>query len=186
MRRVIIVHGWEGYPTEGWFPWMKTELETEGFVVDVPAMDPADAPSIAAWVPQLARIVGEPTPDTYLVGHSAGCITILRYLETLPAGQAVGGVVLVAGFTDALGYAELANYFTTPLPWEHIRERSVGGFVAIHSDNDRYVPLAHGDTFKERLGAAVIVLHERQHFSGGDGCVELPEARDAVLRLAGM
>jgi predicted alpha/beta hydrolase family esterase len=26
-ERVFIIHGWEGYPEEGWFPWLKKELE---------------------------------------------------------------------------------------------------------------------------------------------------------------
>lgn len=30
MKRVIIVHGWDGYPEEGWFPWFKKELEEKG------------------------------------------------------------------------------------------------------------------------------------------------------------
>ena len=31
MKRVYIIHGWEGYPEEGWFPWLKKELEDRGF-----------------------------------------------------------------------------------------------------------------------------------------------------------
>ena len=29
MKRVFIIHGWDGYPEEGWFPWLKEELEKE-------------------------------------------------------------------------------------------------------------------------------------------------------------
>lgn len=186
MRRAIIVHGWEGHPEEGFFPWLKKELEQRGFVVEVPAMVPADAPTLEGWVPQLARVIGEPTPDTYCIGHSIGCITILRYLEQLPEAKRIGGAVLVAGFTDNLGYAELSSYFTTPIDWERIRSRVIDGFVAIHSDNDRYVSLSHGDVFKDSLAAELIVLHAMQHFEGRSGITALPDARDAVLRLAGV
>ena len=27
MKRAFIIHGWDGYPAEGWFPWLKRELE---------------------------------------------------------------------------------------------------------------------------------------------------------------
>ena len=37
-KRVVIIHGWGGYPDEGWRPWLKHELETKGFLVLVPAM----------------------------------------------------------------------------------------------------------------------------------------------------
>ena len=30
MKKVFIIHGWEGYPEEGWFPWLKKELESRG------------------------------------------------------------------------------------------------------------------------------------------------------------
>lgn len=184
MRRVILVHGWDGHPEEGWFPKFKQDMEAQGFVVTIPTMEPADAPTMSKWVPQLASVVSAPDEDTYLVGHSAGCITILRYLEGRPDGQKVGGVVLVAGFTDDLGFKELTNYFMTPIDWDRIISH-VDGFIAIHSDNDTYVPLSHADTFKRFLGAGVIILKQRGHFAGSDGTVELPEARDAVLKLAG-
>lgn len=183
MPRVILVHGWDGNPNEGWFPWFKREMESRGFVVTVPTMR-VQPPEMRVWVPQLAETVGTPDADTYLIGHSAGCVTILRYLEGLPEGTQIGGAVLVAGFTDNLGYEELKNYFGTPINWPRIRSRA-RGFIAIHSDNDQYVPLRHGDVFQEQLGAEVIVLHDRKHFEGGSGITELPEARDAVLRLTG-
>ena len=38
MKRVFIIHGWGGYPEEGWLPWLKKELEKNGFKVFVPAI----------------------------------------------------------------------------------------------------------------------------------------------------
>ncbi len=185
MRRVILVHRWNGTPEADWYPWFKRELEGEGIRVEVPAMVPADAPNRERWVAQLSEFVGVPDEETYLVGHSVGCITILRYLEGLPEGQRVGGVVLIAGFTDNLGYEELTNYFTTPINWSKIQSH-VERFIAIHSDNDQYVPLRHGDVFRDQLGAALTVLHDRKHFEAEDGTTTFPEARDAVLKLAGL
>ncbi|MFH1099029.1 MAG: alpha/beta fold hydrolase, partial [Candidatus Uhrbacteria bacterium] len=145
MPRVILVHGWDGHPEEGWFPWFKRELEARGFSVTIPTMR-CQPPQMDVWVPQLAEVVGTPDQETYLIGHSAGCITILRYLEQIPEEQKVGGVVLVAGFTDDLGFEELKNYFATAIDWPRIRARA-NGFIAIHSDNDKYVPLRHSDVF---------------------------------------
>jgi len=28
MKTVYIIHSWEEYPEEGWFPWLKKELES--------------------------------------------------------------------------------------------------------------------------------------------------------------
>ncbi|MBI2582787.1 alpha/beta hydrolase, partial [Candidatus Azambacteria bacterium] len=66
--RVFIIHGWEGYPEEGWFPWLKRELESRGFEVRVPAMPDTAKPKIEAWISYLAELVGKPDENTYFVG----------------------------------------------------------------------------------------------------------------------
>ena len=64
MKRVYIVHGWGGYPEEGWFPWLKKELEAKGFEVHVPQMPNADKPRMETWVPALAQAVGSADDHT--------------------------------------------------------------------------------------------------------------------------
>lgn len=155
----------------------------------MPAFPDTDAPNLKKWLPVLQKVAGEPNEDLFLIGHSVGCITILRYLESLRPGQKVGGVVLVAGFTDALKGIdtiedELQNFFETPIPWDSIKARA-NNFIAIHSDNDPYVMLPHGDVFKEKLEAELIIKHNAGHFSGKeDKCVELPVVVESVLRIS--
>ena len=111
MKKAIIIHCWEGVPDYCWYPWLKKELEAKGFEVVVPAMPETELPKQALWVPKMQELIGEPDEDLILVGHSIGCISILRYLETLKEGQKIGGAVLVEGFTDDLGFEEIKNYF---------------------------------------------------------------------------
>jgi len=180
MKRVVIVHGWEGHPGEGWFPWLKQELETRGYKVEVPAMPDPDMPHAGTWVPKLANTIGKPDKDTVLVGHSIGCITILRYLED--TGGEIGGAVLVAGFSDNLGFKEINSFFEEPIEWDLIKEHCKK-FVSINSDNDKYVPLHHGEVFKEKLGAELIVQKNKGHFSGSEGTTELPVALESILGI---
>lgn len=182
MKRAFLIHGWEGYPEEAWRPWLKKKLEGEGFEVYVPSMPDADNPKMGPWLECLREIVGTPDENCYFVGHSLGCITILRYLETLKEGEKVGGAVLVAGFTSTLGYEELESFFTTPIGWEKIRA-ACPKFTAIHSDDDPDVSLHYGDFFKEELGAEVVVEHNKGHFAGDDNVTELPSAFSAVLGM---
>lgn len=179
-KRVIIVHGWGGYPKEGWRPWLKEKLEKKGFKVLVPAMPDTDNPKIETWVPKLAQVVGEPREDDVLIGHSMGCQTILRYLETLPEDQKVDKVILVAGFGPYLsGLTDEEKptakpWMETPLDFKKIRSKA-RSFVAIFSDNDPHVPLEENSKlFKEELGAKIIVEHGKRHMSGDDGIFELP------------
>ena len=179
MKRAIIVHGWEGYPEEAWFPWLKAELEKVGMEAEVPQMPDTNNPHMDKWLPYLEKAVGEPDEHLVLIGHSLANITILRYLETLEEGKKVGKVVMVAGFTDALGYKEIESFFQKPIEWDKIRHHC-SKFVAINSDNDPYVPLKHADVFNEKLGAKTIIENNKGHMSGSANIKELPSVLEAV------
>lgn len=189
MKRAIIVHCWGGNPGYAWYPWVKKELETRGFEVLVPRMPDTENPQMDQWVPLLAEVIGEPDEKLVLIGHSIGCATIMRYLETLSDTQKVGGVVLVAGFNENVGFDEIQNFFETPIDLEKIKSKSKNGFFAIHSDNDPYVDLKYADIFKEKLGAEIIVKHAAGHFSGatdGEGiCLELLDVVEGVEKMIG-
>lgn len=187
MKKVIIVHCWDGNSEYCWYPWVKDELEKQGFVVEVPNMPDTSAPKLDKWLPKLQEIVGQPDEDTYLVGHSAGSVTIIRYLESLSPGERIGGAVLVAGFTDNLGYKELENFFVTPIQFEKIKQHCTNFFV-IASDNDPFVPLKHADILKEKLDAKVIIKHGMKHFSGAvddeESCTELPDVVSGIIEIS--
>lgn len=183
-KRIFLVHRWEGSPERDWIPWLKKELEKRDFTVIVPAMPDTDHPKMNEWLGFLIKTVGEADKDCYFVGHSLGCITILRYLETLKEGQEIGGAVLVAGFSDNLGYDEVNSFFEEPIDWEKINSHCKR-FIAIHSDNDPYVSLKHGDIFKGKLKADVLIEHNMKHFSGDDGINELPVALESILKISG-
>jgi predicted alpha/beta hydrolase family esterase len=184
MKKAILIHGWEGSPEEGWRPWLRSELEKRGFEVIVPAMPNSAKPNMSKWVNHLEKLIGNPDENCYLVGHSLGCITILRYLQSLNASQKIGGAVLVAGFTSNLGYNELDTFFQTKIDWDKIKSHCKK-FIAIHSSNDPYVSLHYADFFSNNLNAEIIVEQNMNHFSGDDGINELPSALKAVLKLQG-
>lgn len=181
MKRIFIVHGWGGNPEEGWFPWLKEELEKIGFKVFVPQLPDADNPRIYNWVPALARVVGKADKETYFIGHSMGCQTIARYLENLPNEEKIGGAIFVAGFFKHLKELEDdenvretdKHWFSASLSLEKVRTHLLKS-IAIFSDDDPWVSLDSQDDFKEKLGSEIIIEHNMGHFSG---------ARDKVFQL---
>jgi len=187
-KRVFIIHGWDGYPEEGWFPWLKKELESKGFQVHVPQLPEAGTPRINNWVPKLAEVVGVADENTYFVGHSMGCQTIVRYLETLPEGAKVGGAVFVAGFFKSLTLEkdeekDIADeWLKASLDFEKVKSH-LPRSVAIFSDNDPWVPRENQEDFKEKLGSEIIIEHDKKHFSGSDGVKELPIVLEKILEL---
>lgn len=187
-RRVFIVHGWGGHPQEGWFPWLKKELERRGFVAEILSMPNSENPKIEAWIPYLGKAIGKANENVFLVGHSIGCQTILRYLESLPDDKKVNGVVLAAGFFTLMNLKEneketVRPWLETPIDTEKIKQHAKK-FIAIFSDDDPYVPLENADIFREKLVAKIIIQHQMKHFSGDDGITQLPIALKSILELA--
>lgn len=187
MKRAVIVHCWDGRPDYCWYPWVKQQLEKIGYRVDVPAMPETEAPKLALWLPKLVETVGKPDQELLLIGHSSGCITIMRYLESLPAGVKVAGIVLVAGFTDNLGFEELTNFFQTPLDFSKIKSHLAQGAVMIHSDNDPYVDPRYGEELSQKLEGKLVLLPGMKHFSGPidneEACRQLPAVIEAGKEL---
>ncbi len=177
-KKVFIIHGWEGNPNSNWFPWLKSKLEEHGISVSVPQLPDPFHPKQEEWLEALREAVGKPAKDDYFIGHSLGCITILRYLESLNDNEEIGGAVLVAGFTDDLGYKELTDFYRTPILWERINLHCKK-FVSIASDNDQYVALKYSDILKENLGAKVMIQPKMGHF----GMVELHVALNELLKM---
>jgi predicted alpha/beta hydrolase family esterase len=186
MKRAVIVHCWGGYPDYAWYQSTKRELEAAGWAVTVPAMPDTDAPRLEQWLPVLERLAAEPDSNLYLIGHSAGVATILRYLQNLPQGVRIGGAVFVAGFLDDLAIPEIANFYENPFDFSAISSH-VATITAIASDNDPYVPLNRADQLRDLLGARIIIKHHMGHFSGNAGSPgavsELPDVARALLEF---
>lgn len=183
-KRAVIVHGWAGTPEKHWFPWLKAELERAGWQVSVPAMPDTKHPEFSAWKECLEETVGAPDGELYLVGHSLGVMTILRYLETFPAGVRVGGAVLVAGFPENIGRDEIARFFGEPLRYDRVKDRA-RKFAVIASDDDPYVPMRHGEALRDGLGAELVTIHAGGHLDADAGFTELPAALEALKRMGG-
>ncbi|MEK7603137.1 MAG: alpha/beta hydrolase [Patescibacteria group bacterium] len=179
MKRAIIVHCWGGNSDYAWYPWVKQQLESKGYYVVVPNMPDPDPPVLKTWLPHLQSVAGKPDNELLLIGHSIGTVTIMRYLESLSDDQRVGKVILVAGFTDQLGFKELENFFESRLDFGKIKTKTKDGFVIIQSDNDPFVSEQYGNRLKEELNAELIIKNNAGHMSGAvdgeESCTELPE-----------
>lgn len=186
-KRVFVVHGWDGSPQNCWFPWLKNELEKKDFSVNILSMPHPEKPTIVDWVDCLSDAVGKPDVNTYFVGHSIGCQTILRYVEKV--GKPIGGIVCVAGFFRLLHLAteeerEIAKpWLETPINFKKIKEQT-NKIFAIFSDNDPDVDLGDKELFEKNLSAKTLVEHDKGHFSDDAGIKELPSAFEVLCSWA--
>ena len=189
MTRVFIVHGWGDKPGDHWMPWLKEQLELNGFSVAAPQMPHADAPVIGEWVPHLNRKVGESGEDAYYVGHSIGCQTILRHLEQLPPDVTVRGAVLVAPWfvlanLSADEEAIAGPWIDTPIDFARVRD-SLPELTAYFSTDDPFVSLENQGLFEQRLGANTRLFEGRKHFGVESGMTTFPELLATTLNALG-
>lgn len=112
MKNAIILHGMpskEEYEQPGgnrqslmhWMPWLKSELEKVGYVVNSPDLPEPYDPDYDAWSKVFEKL--EIGPETILIGHSCGAGFLVRWLSEHPV--VVARVALVAPFLDPENHA---------------------------------------------------------------------------------
>lgn len=183
MKKIYLIHGWDGSPEEPLHKWIAKKSKEKGFEIIVPKMPNPEEPEITTWVNKIKEIVNNLNKETIFIGHSIGCQAILRYLETLD-NQQVGKVILIAPWMkldeqtikeEGEEVKEVAKpWMETPIDFEKIKN-VCKNFICFYSDNDPYVPLSEKDFFREKLNARTILLSDKGHFDPSSGIKELPE-----------
>jgi uncharacterized protein len=184
MKRVVIVHGWEGGIHEPQLAWLREE---RGYFVVFENMPNPEEPTINEWVSKLNSLVGKPDNQTDLVGHSIGCQTVLRYLASLPEGSRLGKVVLIAPWLVKTEEQKLLlqvegeevwsiakPWIETPIDFEKVKKIPIS-IACVFSGNDEFVSLDNVKLVEEQLGAKAEVYKNKGHFNPGAGITELPE-----------
>lgn len=181
MSRIFIIHGWGGSPTSDWFPWAKHQLKGRGHQVFVPEMPDTEHPQIKPWVTTLSDLVGKPGKSDILIGHSVGCQTILRYLESLPDQSQVAQVILVAPWVTLQdleseeGWAIIDEWLKSPMDFTKINEKSKQ-FITIYSDTDPWVVYPDNKKYfdKHLKPDKSIVEHNAGHLHEDAGYTAFP------------
>ncbi|MCU1548511.1 MAG: hypothetical protein JWO29_1462 [Arthrobacter sp.] len=178
--RVVVIHGYGASPDNHWFPWLKAEMTAAGVPVSVAEMPDGIPADPGEWGEVVKSAVGDVGSATFLVGHSLGCITILRYLAGLPKPWTLGGLILVAGFAGRLeAIPELDAFLDDGVQLDGVVE-NIHRRLVIHSDDDPTVPPATSADLAFRLNADVLVVPGAKHFLDADGVTELPPVYGAL------
>lgn len=172
--RLFIVHGYMAAPDHHWFNWLKQQAEQAGISVTVPRLPASHTPDPDAWLSALEDDIGRPDEDTWLIGHSLGCITLLNYLTQRHSEAFVGGLLLVAGFSEPVpGLEELSAFTREPVNGASVI-RQVQQRAVIASLNDDIVPAEYSLRLSQQIAAHFYGLPEHGHFQESDGVVTFP------------
>lgn len=182
LGRAILVHGWGGSPKNDWFPWAKMVLERSGYEVIIPEMPDSEHPKIGSWVAKLSEVVGEVRESDTFIGHSIGCQTIERYLQGLDGFTRLQKVILIAPWVvltkrtfEEMGEDEsiVKPWYNEPIDYEKIC--GMAKWIAVFSDDDPFVDYSENyPTYRDKLGAEIILKNGQGHFSSEQGVNEIP------------
>ncbi|MFH1588111.1 MAG: alpha/beta fold hydrolase [Candidatus Diapherotrites archaeon] len=171
----IIFHGNYGSPNKNWIPWLKNELEKNGWTVFSPEFPGPEKQSLASWTKAFKEYKKELNENTVLIGHSLGAAFILSILEK--NNKKVKACFFVAPFISLLNkikFDEINKTFTEKeFNWKKIKE-NCGEFFVIYSDTDPHVPIEKANELSEKLGCEKILVHGAGHFNEKAGYLEFP------------
>lgn len=189
MNKIYIIHCWDGTKEDGWYPWLDNELSNENNKVYRLNMPNTANPKIEEWVSFLDKQIETLDDKTYFIGHSIGCQTILRYLQTKDICK-IGGILFVAPWLDLLDYAiEDEESYNTAQPWLTIPidfkkiKKFTNNISCIFSDNDYFVSLDQKDIFEELLNVKTIIVNNKGHISQDDNVYELKEILEECKKM---
>ena len=165
MKKIYLVHCWDGTSFDGWYPWLAEKINNKNVNINKFDMPNTVNPQIEDWVDYLNSKVELLNEETYFIGHSIGCQTVLRYLETKEITK-IGGILLVAPWLDLLPEAiEDEDSYNTAQPWINIPidfekiKQFTNNISCIFSDND--VSLEQEKEFRNKLNVKTIIVNNK-------------------------
>ena len=163
----LILHGRNGSPDSHTFPWLKEQLESKGYKVQVPALPNTSEPDDeeqAQFVFKNCKL----DENTVIIGHSFGGIVALRLLEK---GIKVNKVVLMCTpfsgkFLDKKSRLSVTRACQKGFDFSKIRTNAKG-FMLLYDTGDDVVPMSDGEAFAEKLNGNLLKLKGNiPHLSG--------------------
>lgn len=183
-KGVILVPGFGANPNSDWFPWLSRSIVGEmGIPVTTVKMPTPKIPRLPKWLSALKTQSGTIDRDTYFIAHSLGCVTLLRFIESLPDDVRIGGIILVSCFDEPLRLLPIVNSFTAVRLDYGAIVRHVGKALVISSTSDILVPMRLSEKVRDSIGADYLRIPDAGHFSSFDGYIEFPQLFDAFKKM---
>lgn len=178
-KTAFIFHGLSGNDQENWFPWLKGELQKQGWTVVIPNFPNPSNPNWELWRKHFEPYESQVNEKSIFIGHSLGVAFSLRVIEIFK----IQAAYLVAGFIGPIDHQfneRVAPIANISLNWDKIRA-NCPQISVFHSDNDPYLPLQHAEALTKHLNANLHVISNGGHLNGSSGYLEFPELFDTIL-----
>ncbi len=173
MRSAYIFHDAFSDPLSDWYPWMKTTLESQGYVVVVPQFPTPAGQSYESWKAAMKNYLDKFDEQTLFIGHGSGGLFAIRLLDELSIK--IAGLFLVASYAEPIGHVGYdrvnETFFKQGLDWDKIKKSALVIDVFAGSD-DPFVPKKAIDSLAEKLGETVHYIPDGGHLNRASGFVQ--------------
>lgn len=162
----VLLHGYKASPEHNFHPWLKKELESRGYTVQVPALPHPNDPDINEQVDYvLKNFVFD--KHTVLVGHSLGTVVAMKVAEQL--SRPLKRLVLVAGFITPK-FKDHPRSFEYTFDWKFDFKKikhSAGDVILLRDPNDSAVAPERAEELHQAIGGTLIdVVPQENHVCG--------------------
>jgi predicted alpha/beta hydrolase family esterase len=180
MKRAVILHGTDGSPETNWFPWLKQNLEAQGYEVWAPLLPENHTPNRHTYNDFLFNSEWDFT-DNIVVGHSSGAVSVLNLLMDERSPHISLGV-MVGAWAKMDGTELELEQFKGLFPeegFDFARIKSKANkLYFLHGDDDPYCPLDQAKWLAQQLDGEIKLVPNGYHL--GAGFSELPELLEII------
>ncbi len=160
-----------------------TELEKRGIYACALPMPGFDSPLCEKWVEEIkAHVEQDLNDEVYLIGHSLGGTSVLRYLENKTHKFKVSGSILISTPIEKTDNKDLDNFFDPDFDFGSVQSNCIN-FSVIHGDKDTFVPIIQAEKIAHILRCPLVNIPNGGHLSGHEGWYSLPQCLDSLMRM---
>lgn len=183
MPNAYIIHGAYGDPEENWIPWLKKELEQQGYTVFVPTFPTPQGQTLENWTKLFSPYEQGIDETSIVIGHSLGVAFLLDVLER--TDNKIKAAYFIAGCAELLGnqtFDDINKTFVDrTFDWDKIRAHCEH-FIVFHGDDDPYVPLTKAETLAKHLNVEPIIIEHAGHFNEKAGYTTFLALLEAIKK----
>jgi predicted alpha/beta hydrolase family esterase len=185
MKRIYLVHRWGGNSRSDWYLSLANKIKNHAEII-IFDMPNTENPTIKEWVTYIDKNIDKLDNNTYFIGHSIGCQTIMRYLESKDI-TSIGGLLFVAPWTKLVGLEEeekgiAKEWIDNSIDFSKLKKFTTN-IVCLFSKNDYYVPLDQIDYLGWELDAKTKLFESVGHFTEADNIKTADFIYNEVIKL---
>ena len=184
MKRVILIHGFNGIPKM--YEWLRDKLVAVGIEVILPSFPPQEGVVYEKWAEVLDSYRDYLNEDAIVVCHSIGNEFLIKYL--FEKQLAIDSYIGLAGFADVF-YHEEKEVLNRAVEKFLVSGDEKAYFVdatrkrfAIFSDDDHLIPRDVLEQYPREIQAQPILIPGIGHMGKRSGLEEFPALLELVQK----